>query len=127
MMRLTNKVACITGAGSGQGKASVVLFAKEGAKIFATDINLVAVEEVVENIRKNGGEATAMEVDVTQEGQVAQMIQKTVDTYGRIDVLYNNAGVGFSSRMMATIVETPMKDFDAILDINLRSVFLGCK
>lgn len=127
-MRLANKVACITGAGSGQGKASAILFAKEGAKVLATDINEAGVEEVVEAIRENSGEATAMKVDVSQEEQVAQMIQKTVDIYGRIDVLFNNAGVGFSAPLvMAPTVDTPVKDWDAVMGINLRGVFLGCK
>lgn len=127
-MRLANKVACITGAGSGQGKASAILFAKEGAKVLATDINLEGVEEVDKAIGDSGGEATSMKVDVSQEEQVAQMIQKAVDTYGRLDILFNNAGVGYSSSLvMAPTVETPVKDWDEILGINLRGTFLGCK
>jgi NAD(P)-dependent dehydrogenase (short-subunit alcohol dehydrogenase family) len=127
-MRLANKVACITGAGSGQGKASSVLFAGEGAKVLAADVNIAGVGDVVKTIRDRGGEATAMKVDVSREEQVADMIKKTVDTYGRIDILFNNAGVGYSSPYVnAPTVQTPVKDWDIIVGINMRSVFLGCK
>ena len=127
-MRLAQKTACITGAGSGQGKASSILFAKEGAKVLAADINLAAVEEVADTIRKSGGDATAMEVDVSRDDQVSAMIQKTVGTYGKIDILFNNAGIGYSSKyVMAPTVDTPVDQWDIVIDINLRSTFLGCK
>ena len=127
-MRLANKVACITGAGSGQGRASAILFAQEGAKVVVADLNLEGAEEVAKTIQAAGGEAVAVRVDISQEDQVKAAIDRTVETYGRLDILFNNAGVGYSSPyVMAPAVQTPVSDWDIVLGINLRGTFLGCK
>jgi len=128
--RLEGKVAVITGAASGQGRAAARLFAKEGARVVVADLNDEGAQEVVRDITDSGGEAAAARVDVSREADVEAMIRQAVEEFGRLDVLFNNAGVGYSAsdRMkMASVVETPEKDWDAILAINLKGVAMGCK
>jgi NAD(P)-dependent dehydrogenase (short-subunit alcohol dehydrogenase family) len=96
--RLKDKVAMVTGAGSigpgwGNGKATAVLFAREGAKAFATDINLSAAEETKSIIDKEGGICTVHQVDVSKSQEVKAMVDRCIQTYGRIDILHNNVGV----------------------------------
>lgn len=129
-MRLEDRVAVITGAASGQGRAAAKLFATEGAKVVVADINEDGGREVEHDIKHLGGEAIAVKVDVAREPEVRSMLQRALEEYGRLDVLFNNAGVGYSAsaRMkMASVVETPEKDWDAILAINLKGVAMGCK
>lgn len=92
-MRLENKVAIITGGGSGMGEAAVRLFAKEGAKVVATDINLEAAEKVAQEVRSAGFEAVAMKQNVADKSDWQSVISQTVETFGKIDVLVNNAGI----------------------------------
>src|SRR5919109_1766509 len=92
-MRLEEKVALITGAGSGIGRATAELFAREGARVAVVDLAPEAGEETVENIRGLGGEGFFAPADVSSAGDVQRMIAATVERYGRLDVLYNNAGV----------------------------------
>ena len=128
--RLEGKVAVITGAASGQGRAAARLFAKEGARVVVADLNDEGAQEVVRDITDSGGEAATARVDVSREAEVENMIRQAVEEFGRLDVLFNNAGVGYSAsdRMkMASVVETPEKDWDAILAINLKGVAMGCK
>jgi NAD(P)-dependent dehydrogenase (short-subunit alcohol dehydrogenase family) len=91
MERLKNKVACITGAGSGIGRATALLFAREGAKVLVTDLRGDAAQAVVDEITAEGGAAHAMAVDVGVEAQLQAMIDRTLTRFGRIDILYNNA------------------------------------
>jgi NAD(P)-dependent dehydrogenase (short-subunit alcohol dehydrogenase family) len=91
MNRLQEKICIITGAGSGIGRASAEMFAAEGATVVVTDIAAHAAEEVAHGIEKRGGQAIALAVDVGEEDQLKNMIAATIDKYGRIDVLYNNA------------------------------------
>ena len=93
-MRLRNKIAIVTGGSSGIGKASSILFAKEGAKIIVADINDKAGEDVARMIKEKSGEATFVHCDVTKENQARDLISKAVEKYSRLDVLYNNAGIG---------------------------------
>ncbi len=122
-MRLRNKVSLITGAGSGIGQATALLFAREGAKVVAADVRLQAAEETVRRIRETGGEARAVEADVSQAASVQRMVQETVAAYGRLDILINNAGYGFA----ATVEQTEEADWDRLMAVNLKGVYLGCK
>jgi NAD(P)-dependent dehydrogenase (short-subunit alcohol dehydrogenase family) len=92
-MRLNNKVAVVTGAASGMGKAIAVLYAKEGAKVVVSDINIEAANQTVDEIKTNGGEAIAVLANVANEAEVQNLIDAAVNTYGTLDILVNNAGI----------------------------------
>src|SRR5688572_20207173 len=94
MGRLSGKVAIITGAASGQGAEEAKLFAKEGAQVVATDVQADSLNSVVKEITDNGGDAIAIEHNVTSEEQWAKVVQEAVSKYGKIDILINNAGIG---------------------------------
>jgi NAD(P)-dependent dehydrogenase (short-subunit alcohol dehydrogenase family) len=126
--RLKNKVAIVTGAGSigpgwGNGKATAVVFAREGGKVFAVDINLKAAEETKSIVDKEGGICTIQKVDVTKADEVKAMVDRCIETYGRIDILHNNVGVVVAGGPVETSEET----WDRIMAINLKSMFLTCK
>jgi NAD(P)-dependent dehydrogenase (short-subunit alcohol dehydrogenase family) len=127
-MRLADKIAIITGAGSGQGNAAALLFAKEGAKVVVSDWKPELGEKTVAQVRAADGDAIFVGADVSNSSDVQNLIKATIEKYGRIDVLYNNAGVGFSSPLsMADVLNTPEEDWDRVVAINLRSMFLTCK
>lgn len=92
-MRLQNKVAVVTGAASGMGKAIAILYAKEGAKVVVSDINLDAANGTIEEIKAGGGEAIAVKTNVAVEADIQTLIDTTVNTYGTVDILVNNAGI----------------------------------
>lgn len=122
-MLLENKVAIITGAGSGFGRATAELYAKEGAKIVAVDFNEETVQETVTSIQDNGGEAVAVKADVSMDEDVKNFIQTAVDTYGKIDILFNNAGI----YAPGTVEETDIDDWNHSLDVNITALFLAGK
>src|SRR6267142_897635 len=93
MGRLQDLVAVVTGAGSGIGRASAVEFAREGARVVAADLNGPSAAETADQILSAGGQAESIQVDVTQQSQVERMVKTAVDKFGRLDVLYNNAGL----------------------------------
>jgi Dehydrogenases with different specificities (related to short-chain alcohol dehydrogenases) len=127
---LDGKAVIVTGGGSGQGRAASLLFAEEGANVLVADWNEKAAHEVADLIVARGGRAIAVHTDVSNEEHVKRMIATAQDAYGRVDVLFNNAGIGFSARSryaMAGVVDTPAGDWDAVLGINLKGVALGCK
>ncbi|HYL58065.1 MAG TPA: SDR family NAD(P)-dependent oxidoreductase [Candidatus Acidoferrales bacterium] len=127
-MRLKNKVAIITGAGSGQGRAASVLFAQHGAKIVACDWKPELGDETVQQVKLNGGSATFVRADVSSSKDIQNLISQAVAAYGRIDIIYNNAGVGFSSPLsMADVLNTPEGDWDRVIAINLTSMYLTAK
>ena len=123
MGKLDGKVALITGAGSGIGRATALLFAKEGAKVVVADYVPVGGQETVRMIKEAGGEAIFVEADVSKASDVERMVKTAVDAYGRIDILYNNAGI----TRAAPTAETTEEEWDLVLDINLKGVFLGSK
>lgn len=124
-MRLQSKVALITGAGSGIGRASALLFAREGAKVVVVDVNAEAGEGTVADIRASGGEASFFRADVTRSAEVQGMVAYAEETYGRLDVLFTNAGVFHPED--GSVLETDERVWDFVLDVNLKGVFLGCK
>jgi 3-oxoacyl-[acyl-carrier protein] reductase len=123
-MRLEGKVALITGAGSGIGRATAELFAKEGAKVAVVDLSDEAGEQTVEAIREAGGDSIFIRADVSDAADVEQMIGRTVEKWGRIDVLYNNAGIPMGA---TPIEEVEDEFFDKTMAVNVRSVHLGAK
>ena len=122
-MRLKNKIAIVTGGASGIGKASSILFAKEGARVVVADISDSAGEEVVKAIKENGGEATFVHCDVTREEQAKNLVVKATEKYGRLDVLYNNAGIG----MVKLLPEMTEQEWDRIFNINVKGAFFCSK
>jgi 3-oxoacyl-[acyl-carrier protein] reductase len=123
-MKFTGQVAIVTGGGSGQGRATALLFAQEGAKVIVGDINDKGAAETAGLInRQEGGQATAVKVNVTKADEVQGMIDTALARYGRVDMLINNAG----ATLFKGIEETTEADWDRILDTNLKGVFLGCK
>jgi NAD(P)-dependent dehydrogenase (short-subunit alcohol dehydrogenase family) len=126
--RLQGKIALIVGAGCvgpgwGNGRAACVLFAQEGAKIFAVDRDMGPMEETVARVKETGGEIVTHLCNVTQQSSVAAMVQACKDTYGRIDVLVNNVG----GSAPGGPVEMAEEAWDAQIDLNLKSIFLTCK
>jgi NAD(P)-dependent dehydrogenase (short-subunit alcohol dehydrogenase family) len=123
-MKLQGKVAIVTGGGGGIGRAASILFAQEGAKVAVSDINEESASETVRMVREAGGEAVAITANVASPEEVEQLVEKTVETYGGLDVLFNNAGVGNEEVKLA---ETSVEEWDRVVDINLKGVFLGMK
>ena len=124
MGQLDGKVALITGAGSGIGRASALAFAREGAKVAVADIVVEGGEETVRMVKEAGGEAFFIKVDVANAAEVEAMVNAVVDTYGRIDCAYNNAGI---EGRLASTDEYPEDVFDKVIDINLTGVWLCMK
>jgi NAD(P)-dependent dehydrogenase (short-subunit alcohol dehydrogenase family) len=122
--RLENKVALVTGAGSGIGKASALAFAREGAKVVVEDISAEDCKETANTIMETGGEATFIRADVSKAVEVEAMVNKTVEIYGRLDCAYNNAGVAVSPRLTPDTVE---EDWDHVMNVNLKGVWLCMK
>ena len=126
--RLKQKVAIVTGAGSGgpgwgNGKATAVLFAREGAKVFAVDIRLQAAEETWKIITDEGGECVTHQADVSIPTEVKSMIERCVSIYGSVDILQNNVGIVD----LGGPVEIPEDKWDRVFDVNVKSMFLTCK
>lgn len=127
-MRLDGKAGVITGAGSGIGRASAALFAREGAGVIVADWNREWGEETVGMIRAAGGRAHFVHTDVSQEDQVRAMIQASLDEFGRLDFVYNNAAIdGLHQGVENFVTEQTVENWNHMLSINLGGVFLGCK
>jgi 3-oxoacyl-[acyl-carrier protein] reductase len=118
-MRLKNKVAIITGAGTGIGEATAYKFAQEGAKLALCDVNQEAIDKVVTTIKAQGGEALGWKMDVTNRSQIAEVIEKIKTAYTRIDVLVNNAGIVADAQLYKMTDEA----FDRVIDIDLKGVY----
>jgi NAD(P)-dependent dehydrogenase (short-subunit alcohol dehydrogenase family) len=123
--RLDNKVALITGGAAGIGLASARLFAREGARVAVADVNDAAGQAAVEELRAGGGEAVYVHADVARAEDAENMVRAAEDAFGRLDVLFNNAGISHAADGDATSTEEDV--WDLTMRINLKGVFLGCK
>ena len=122
-MRLQGKVALITGAGVGIGRATALLFAGEGASVVVVDLNEKTGSEPVRSIEQEGGTAVFVRADVSNEEDVQQMFVRTTQTFGRLNVLFNNAGIVMQGR----VEDSSLADWQAQIGTTLTSVFLACK
>lgn len=125
MSELNGKVVLITGAGSGIGRATALLFARHGARVVVADINSDAGKETASTIKNEGGDAIFVEVDVSKSNQVKRMVKLVLSKYGRIDVLFNNAGIELYGKYM--LEGTSEEDWDKVMDVNLKGAFLCSK
>ena len=123
MKKFENKVVAITGGGSGLGKLSCEMFAAEGATVCVIDINAQTAGAVAESIISAGGKAKAFAADITNESAMEKLFAEIHDAYGRLDVLFNNAGIS----PIGTVTTTSYADFRKVLAIDMESIFLGCK
>ncbi|WP_066186770.1 MULTISPECIES: SDR family NAD(P)-dependent oxidoreductase [Gracilibacillus] len=122
-MRVKNKVTLITGAGSGIGKETALLFAKEGAKLVLTDVAVDAVQETEKEVKELGAEAISIKHDVSKEEDWQKAVEKAVDQFGTIDVLFNNAGI----YIIKPITELELDTWNKLMAINVTGTFLGMK
>lgn len=122
-MRLKDKVAIITGAASGIGKATAILFAQHGAKVVVADIDENGANQPVTDIQEAGNESIYVQTDVTISDDTKRMVQQTVKTYGKLDILLNSAGIA----MRLPVGELPEADWHRCLDVNLTGVYLCAK
>ena len=123
--RLDGKVALITGAGSGMGRAAAELFAGEGARVVVSDIDAAAGESAVAAVRASGGDATFVRANVAEWSDCQAMVAAAVETYGGLHVLYNNAGIFPADD--GGVLDTPQDTWRRVMAINLEGVWLGCK
>jgi 3-oxoacyl-[acyl-carrier protein] reductase len=124
MGRLEGLASVVTGAGSGIGRASALAFAAEGACVVAADLNFGSAQETADQIEANGGKAVPFQVDVTDAAQADAMVQHAVDRFGRLDVVFNNAGL---PQAATPVEETSDELFERIMSVNVRGVFNGCR
>lgn len=122
-MRLVGKKALITGAGAGIGRATALLFAREGASVAVVDLNEATARETTALIAQEGGTAIAIQADVSHSDAVQRMFQETTAAFGRLDILFNNAGIVKQGR----VEDSTEEDWNAQIATTLTSVFLGCK
>jgi NAD(P)-dependent dehydrogenase (short-subunit alcohol dehydrogenase family) len=122
-MKLKDKVAIVTGAGSGIGQATAILFARAGAGVVVADIVEEAGLATVGRIKDGGGEAVFTQTDVSKASEIETMVQTAVDSFGGLDILFNNAGL----TIPAMVTETDETTWDRTIDVNLKGVMLGCK
>ena len=124
-MRLEHKTALITGAGSGMGRLAAQLFAKEGAQVVACDLNNEALKETVSLVQAGGGSIMGVPCDITSGDSVRGVVEAGVKAFGRLNVLYNNAGIFPGDD--TSVVETEDAALQRVLDVNLKGVWLSCK
>jgi NAD(P)-dependent dehydrogenase (short-subunit alcohol dehydrogenase family) len=124
-MRLADKVTIITGAGGGMGRVAAQLFAKEGARVVVAEYSEPAGRDTVAMVEAEGGTATYVKADVSKEADAKAMVDHALATYGRVDVLYNNAGI--MPEADHSVIDTDVATWDQVMAVNVRGPFLGCK
>jgi NAD(P)-dependent dehydrogenase (short-subunit alcohol dehydrogenase family) len=124
-MRLSGKISIITGAGGGMGRVAALRFAAEGSRVVVADTHQASAEETVRLILAAGGEAIAITGDVSVEADAKAMVDRAIEKFGRLDVLYNNAGI--MPQADHSIVDTPIEIWDQVMAVNVRGVYLACK
>ena len=122
-MLLKDKVTLITGAGGGIGRASALKFALEGAKVVAVDIQKDSNDETVNLVRSRDGAATGIQADVTDPQSVRLMMRDALEAYGRLDILWNHAGIAGRGK----ILDIDEERFDRVFNLNVKGIYLGCK
>ena len=123
-MRLANKTAIVTGAGSGFGEGIAKTFAQQGARVIVADMNATGGQRVVDEIRAAGGQAHFIEVNVAQDASVGALLRNTLEHYGGLDIVVNNAGTTHRNRPMLEVDEA---EFDRVFAVNVKSIFLSAK
>ena len=124
-MRLKDKISIITGSGSGMGRVAAFRFAAEGSRVIVADNQAAATEETVRQIRAAGGEAWPIAADISVEADAKAMSDLAIEKFGRLDVLYNNAGIMPAEDR--SVVDTPVEAWDRVMAVNVRGVYLACK
>ncbi len=124
-MRLEDKVSIVTGAGGGMGRVAALRFAAEGSKVVVADYREDAAVETAAQVQAAGGQAVAVKVDVSEEPDARRMIEAAMDTFGCLDVLYNNAGI--MPEDDHSVTDTPVETWDRVMAVNVRGVYLACK
>ena len=132
MPRLDGKVAIVTGAGSGIGRACFERFAREGARVVGAGRTEESLEDALREVEKSGGQGRVQTTDVSVEDDCRRLIEVALEAYGRVDVLVNNAGVGWAYREdhpngMAGVLDTPSESWTDVINIDLNSVYYVCK
>eukprot|EP01041_Mallomonas_annulata_P040354 gene40354-64237_t len=123
MKRVQDKVILVTGGAMGMGQSHSELLASQGAWVFVADVNQTQGQSTVDGIRKNGGKADFLKLDVTQEADWNAAVNQIVERAGRLDVLVNNAGI----LILKPVQDTSNQEWDRIFDVNVRSVFIGTR
>ncbi|HSC82574.1 MAG TPA: SDR family NAD(P)-dependent oxidoreductase, partial [Pseudomonas sp.] len=123
-MNFSGKVALVTGAGNGIGRATAQAFAAEGLQVVVSDVDVSGGEGTVQLIREAGGDATFVRCDVTRDAEVKELMERTLAAYGRLDYAFNNAGIEIEKGKLADGSEA---EFDAIMGVNVKGVWLCMK